>query len=379
MAIQVTPTMPGPNAEASQRDLRVRIRKSFGGSFTLDAGFTAPPGITMLFGASGAGKTTLLDCIAGLQHADSGLISSGDHVFFDSSTGANLRTARRRVGYVFQTLALFPHLSAADNVAYGLAQTPSGDRSRRVAEILQRFRVSHAAGRRPSQISGGERQRVALARALVIAPSVLLLDEPLSALDAATKSHIMDDLRAWNEAAPIPILYVTHSREEVFALGDRAIFLEQGKVLAEGTPHEVLSAPRQEAAAQLAGFENIFDARVIGLHESQGTMTCEVGNSGVHLEAPLGRIHKGEAVRLGIRAGDILLASRQPEGLSARNVLEGTIASLTRRDVTVIAEIDCGVRVTVHLTPGAQQSLGIAPGARVWLVIKTYSCHLLRK
>ena len=379
MAIQVTPTIVGADIETTRRDLRVRIRKSFAGGFTLDADFAASPGITMLFGASGAGKTTLLDCIAGLQRPDSGLIAGGDQVFFDSSTGADLPTPLRRVGYVFQTLALFPHLSAADNVAYGLVRKPPNERRRLVAEILERFRVSLTAPRRPSEISGGERQRVALARALVVAPSVLLLDEPLSALDAATKSHIMDDLRAWNEAASIPILYVTHSREEVFALGDRAIFLQQGKVLAEGTPHQVLAAPQQEAAAQLAGFENIFDANVVALHESQGTMTCQVGNSGFYLEVPLGRIHKADRVRLGIRAGDILLASQKPEGLSARNVLEGTIASLTRRDVTMVAEIDCGVRLIAHLTPGAQQSLGLTPGSKIWLVIKTYSCHLLRR
>jgi molybdate transport system ATP-binding protein len=233
--------------------------------------------------------------------------------------------------------------------------------------------------RLPGQISGGERQRVALARALVPNPQALLLDEPLAALDRPTRSKIIDDLRTWNEANRIPILYVTHSREEVFALGESVIVVEKGRVIARGTPQDVLGAPRHETVAQLAGFENIFDGTVIAVHLAQGTMTCRLGSSEVQLDVPLGGDGVGASVRIAIRAGDILLATARPGGLSARNVVAGKIVSLTQRDVTVIVRVDCGVVFDAYLTPGARDSLKLEPGKEVWLVIKTYSCHLLRR
>lgn len=360
-----------------QSPLQAHIRKRFGSGFALDVRFTAPPGITILFGASGAGKTTILDCIAGLLQPDAGHVACGTRTWFDSEAGVNVPVARRRAGYVFQDLALFPHLTVAQNVQYGLRELSRTQRTHRVETILESFRIGHLAGRKPGEISGGERQRTALARALVTDPALLLLDEPLAALDVPTKSRIMDDLRAWTDNRRIPILYVTHSRDEVFALGERVIALQDGKLLAEGTPYEVLSAPRHEAIAQLAGFENLFDATVVALHPQQGTMTCEL--SGCHLEVPLGRLQTGERVRIGIRAGDILLATAPAAGLSARNVLPGTITRLQQREVTVIAVVDCGVPVEVHLTPGARDALRLAAGQPVWLVIKTYSCHLLRR
>lgn len=358
--------------------LDLNLRKRFPSGFTLDVRFSTPAGITILFGPSGAGKTTVLDCLAGLLIPDSGHIAVGNRLLYDSDSQVDVPIARRSIGYVFQTLALFPHLSAEENVAYGLAAVPEALRRPRIAAILDSFRIAHLRRRRPTEISGGERQRVALARALVTEPCLLLLDEPLSALDAATKARIVDDLRAWNRAHRIPILYVTHSRDEVFALGERVIALEQGSVIAQGTPQEVLAAPRRETLAQLAGFENIFDATVAALHPDGGTMTCRLAGSSAQLEVPLGHFAPGDSVRLGIRAGDILLATAQPQSLSARNVLPGKIASLERRDVTVIARVDCGAILEVHLTPGAQHSLALAPGLAVWLVIKTYSCHLLR-
>jgi molybdate transport system ATP-binding protein len=154
--------------------------------------------------------------------------------------------------------------------------------------------------------------------------------------------------------------------------------LESGRVLADGTPHEVLSRPQYESVAQLAGFENIFDCTVLELHPEQGTMTCAVRDSKLTLEAPFTRVGVGQTVKLGIRAGDILLASGQPTGLSARNVIRGRITSLRQQDVTVIAEVDCGARFVVHLTPGARESLSLEPGLRIWLVLKTYSCHVLQ-
>lgn len=367
--------------EAQPSSLAVSLRKRLSEGFALEVSFTAAAGMTMLFGASGAGKTTLLECISGLLTPDSGRVLAGDRVLFDSERQINLPVPHRRVAYVFQTLALFPHMSVEANIAYGLDRLLPDQRRRAVETIVEAFRIGHARHRRPAQISGGERQRAALARALVTDPSVLLLDEPLSALDAATKSAIIADLRRWNEAHRIPVLYVTHSREEVFALGERVIALDQGRVLAEGLPQEVLHAPRQESLAQAAGFENIFDATVVSLHEDLGTMTCGIG-AGAQLEVPRGHVRAGERARIGVRAGDILLAKDKPEGLSARNLLPGRIVSLARRDVMVVARVRCGgedgLEMEVHLTPGAHHALDLAAGREVWLVIKTYSCHLLR-
>ncbi|MGB8986201.1 MAG: ATP-binding cassette domain-containing protein, partial [Candidatus Sulfotelmatobacter sp.] len=287
------------------------------------------------------------------------------------------------VGYVLQDLALFPHLTVEQNVEYGLARLARANRKRRAAEMLQELHIDHLRGRRPAEISGGERQRVALARSLVTDPCVLLLDEPLAALDVATKAKILDDLRRWNQAHGIPILYVTHSREEVMALGERVIVLEEGQIVAQGTPHEVLRAPLQETVAQLAGFENIFDATVWLVHEDRGTMTCrlpgsEAGRS-VLLETPLIRAEAGSRLRVGIRAGDILLAIAKPVGLSARNVIAGRVVSLERRDMIISARVDCGVEMDLYLTLAARDDLQLAAGREVWLVIKTHSCHLMQK
>jgi len=345
--------------------------------FSLNVDFTAPPGFTILFGASGSGKTTLLDCIAGLTIPDSGAITVGSKKFFDAPTRRTVPVSERNVGYVFQELALFPHLTVEANVGYGLNRSSHIDRGRRVKAILNAFRIGALVDRRPSKISGGERQRVALARALVTDPCILLLDEPLAALDGATKAHILDDLRDWNREHRIPILYVTHSREEVFALGERVLVLDQGRILAQGSPHEVMSAPRQEMVAQLAGFENIFDATVVSVHEDRGTMTCRLGSSTVEMETPLIRTNVGATLRIGIRAGDVLLATVRPEGLSARNVIAGKVISLACRDVIIAARVDVGIEIEVHLTLAARDALHLSAGREVWLVVKTHSCHLM--
>jgi len=378
-AERITTVAATDTVSAPGSGLSFRAQKRYRGetNFALDVEFSAPSGFTILFGASGAGKSTLLDCIAGLVRPDAGTIQVGPTVFFDSQSAADLPVSRRRVGYVFQDLALFPHLTVEGNVRYGLHRQPPIERDRRVASILDAFRIPNLRKRRPREISGGERQRVALARSLVTDPCILLLDEPLAALDAATKSRILDDLRAWNEAHRIPILYVTHSREEVFALGNRVLILEHGRILAQGNPHEVMGAPRQETIAQLAGFENIFDATVDAAHEDRGTMSCRLIPGGVQLETPLVRVDAGVPLRIGIRAGDILLATTHPEGLSARNVLSGRIVSLAHRDVIVAARVDVGVEMEVHLTLAARDALQLAPGREVWLIVKTHSCHLM--
>ena len=216
------------------------------------------------------------------------------------------------MGFVFQDLALFPHLSVQDNVTYGLRRLDEAERERRLREVLEAFQIEHLCKRFPREISGGEQQRVALARSLVTEPSVLLLDEPLSSLDPRTKASIIEDLRAWNDARRIPILYVTHDYEEVLDLGDRVIALDQGRIVAEGLPQEIMPALRREQMAQPANFENLFDATVRELREPEHTMICQIAGTSIHLEAPLAQLPVGSEVRIGIRADEILVMSSPP-------------------------------------------------------------------
>ncbi len=361
--------------------LTARIRKERRGepehSFLLNVSIEVPPGITILFGASGAGKSTLLDCIAGLVRPDDGQIALGHDVLFDSARGINLPARKRRIAYVFQTLALFPHLSAEENIAYGLSALPEEEIRERVTAILKLFRVEELRKQKPGQISGGEKQRIALARSLVTEPRVLLLDEPLTGLDAELKSSIVDDLRAWNAAKRIPILYVTHSRDEVDALAERVIALDDGRVVSAGVPMDVLNAPRRKKLAQAAGFENLLNATVLDLRETDGVMRVRLQESACEIEVPLGYATAGSRVQVAVRAGDILLATAPPHGLSARNVLEGRIVSLEQLGTMVIARVDCGITFVVHITPGALRALELTAGRRVWLVLKTHSCHLV--
>lgn len=357
--------------------VRASRRNKNSAPFVLDVSVEVPVGITILFGPSGAGKSTLLDCTAGLVRPEEGRIALGEKILFDTETRVNLPPQRRRMGYLFQSAALFPHMSVEENVAYGLDQLPANVRHEQVREILKAFRVEGLRTRKPGEISGGEAQRVALARSLVTEPRTLLLDEPLTGLDAELKSSIVDDLRAWNAAKRIPILYVTHSREEVDALGERVIALENGRVVSSGSPMDVLDAPRRKRLAQAAGFENLLAGTVHDLREADGVMRVRLGETACEIEVPLGYAAAGTRVRVAIRAGDILLATEQPRGLSARNVIEGKINSLERRGTMVIVRVDCGVTFLAHVTPGAVRSLELAAGRKVWLVIKTHSCHVV--
>jgi molybdate transport system ATP-binding protein len=365
--------------------LSVRVRKARSAEdhspFVLDVALEILPGVTIVFGPSGAGKSTLLDCIAGLLHPEAGRIAIGEDVLLDSQRGLDVPPSKRHIAYVFQNLALFPHLTVEKNVAYGLAQMPALQREQRVKETLQAFRAEKLAARKPGELSGGERQRVALARSLATTPGVLLLDEPLTALDAGLKKSIMDDLRAWNAAKNIPIVYVTHSRDEVDALGERVIALDQGKIAGTGTPHEVLETPRRSAMAQAAGFENVLSGKVTEWREADGVMRVRLEESSCEIETPLGYAAAGSSVKVAIRAGDILLATEVPHALSARNVIAGKIISLEQRGPMFVARVATdgvnAVVITVHLTPGAKRALQLDVNRPVWLVLKTYSCHVL--
>jgi molybdate transport system ATP-binding protein len=359
-------------------NLSLDLQKRLSANFALDVKFSIPEGITMLFGASGSGKTTLLRCIAGLLRPESGRITIGDEILFDSKARLNIPVRERRIGFLFQNLALFPHLNVIRNIEYGLdGRSRTEAQQQRIENVVRMFGISGLRNQKPNDISGGERQRVALARALVTEPRVLMLDEPLSALDYPTQSKIIQDLRAWNAAQQIPILYVTHSQREVFALGDRVVLLQDGKILSQGTPQDVLEAPAYESIAQLAGFENIFDAIVLSLNVDSGTMLCRLDGAKTEVEVPLSRAEVDSKIRIAIRAGDILIAGEFPRALSARNVLPARIVSLRRESAMVIAEMDAGRIFEVHLTPGAMESLDLRPAGQVWLVIKTHSWRLV--
>jgi molybdate transport system ATP-binding protein len=362
--------------------LNVRIRKQFrsNGSqpFVLDVDASFAPGFTVLFGPSGAGKSTLLDCIAGLQQPDSGEIRLEERYFFDATRNLWLPPQGRKLAYVFQSLALFPHLSVEQNIRYGLNHLALSEQSKRVKDIAKNFRIENLLSRRPAQLSGGEKQRVALARALVTRPSVLLLDEPLTGLDSALRRSILEDLRAWNEASRIPILYVTHNREEVDAIGERVVTLVNGRVQETGAPRAVLDAPRSIELAQSAGFENVLSAVVVEHRPTDGVMRASLDHAACEIEIPLGEAEPGSEVRVAIRAGDILVATEPPHFLSARNILPGTIVSLETRGTMVALQVKAGTLFQVHVTPGAVRALDLSPGLTVWLVIKTHSCHLVR-
>jgi len=358
-------------------DIRKQFRAAGSPPFLLDLRETFAPGFTVLFGPSGAGKSTLLDCIAGLLRPDAGVIKWNDEYFFDAARRFSLPAQLRRTAYVFQSLALFPHLSVEENVAYGLSALSAPERQQRVERILQAFHIAALRRRKPAELSGGEKQRVALARSLVTQPQLLLLDEPLTGLDAALRQAILQDLCAWNAAERIPILYVTHNREEVDAVGERVVALINGRVQESGAPRAVLDAPRSVALAQAAGFENLLNGHIVEQRPADGVMRVALTSANCELEIPLGTVPPGAAVQVAIRAGDILLATEAPRALSARNVLPGTLEALEPRGSLVVAQVNAGARFIVHLTPGAVRSLQLAPGLRVWLVLKTHSCHVV--
>ncbi len=366
----------------AERSLHVAVQKGYSSApnsrFQLDVRFTAQPGVTILLGHSGAGKTTLLRSIAGLCHPEKGRIVSGGRVLFDSEKKIVIEPAKRHVGFVFQDLALFPHLTVRENVSYGLRKLNETERERRVTEILESFQIANLRKRVPREISGGEQQRVALARSLVTEPSVLLLDEPLSSLDPHTKAGIIDDLRAWNETHRIPMLYVTHNHEEVFALGERAISLEQGQILAEGAPMEVVMAPHRQSMAQIAGFENLFEAVVTEVLENQNTMLCRLAESSIEIRMPLTRVTPGAPLYVGIKADEILLAKSAPAILTPCNLLHGRVTQADFRGRRAELRIDSGLEFQVHLGETSPESMNLRSGDDAWMIIRPQACHLIR-
>jgi molybdate transport system ATP-binding protein len=377
--------------------ISVRISKDFGGKaasdlradgqtshdarskFTLVVEFDAPPGINILFGASGSGKTTTIKSIAGIIKPDSGHISINGHTLFDSEQGINQPIRARGVGLVFQNLALFPHMSALANVEFAIGAASRQERRARALELMERLRITHTAARRPVDISGGEAQRVALARALASRPRLLLLDEPLSAIDEATRRDIIADLKMINRELRLPIMYVTHNRDEAIMLGDHLIAYEHGRIVGTGEPVEIFGGPVVASVARLTGVENIFEGVVSQRNTDAGTMTVRVkdGSGACDLEIPLGQESRGNNVIVAIRAGDILLAAEELRSTSARNMLRGQITAIEDRGAHSIVRVQSGVAWAVSVTRQAVAELGLSHGRMIWLAIKTHSCYLL--
>jgi len=227
--------------------IKKRLESDKSGSFILDLAFNAPEGITILFGASGAGKTTTLRAIAGMITPDEGRISIGSDVYFDSAKSTNLSIQARRVGYVFQDYALFPHLTAEQNVAYGIKGEKHAARMERARALLALFQIEHVRRRYPQNMSGGEQQRTALARALASDPRVVLLDEPLSAVDQATRTLLLDEVVRAQQQFDIPFVYVTHNTAEAIRLGTRVVVLNEGRIKRTGSPAEIFDPAESES------------------------------------------------------------------------------------------------------------------------------------
>jgi molybdate transport system ATP-binding protein len=231
-------------AESSGSTLSVRAQLARdAGPFAVDVVFDAPPGVTILFGPSGSGKTTTLAIIAGLVRPTAGRVAIGGDVWFDADASVDVAVHRRRIAFVFQSLALFPHMTAAQNVVYGMDRTLHREARRaRAVAWLERLRVRHLVDRKPHTFSGGEAQRVAVARALATSPRVVLLDEPFSALERELRRELASDVRAFVRELNVPVVLVTHEREEAIALGDRLVRLDRGRVVRVGLVQE-LEAP----------------------------------------------------------------------------------------------------------------------------------------
>jgi molybdate transport system ATP-binding protein len=328
--------------------------------------------VTVLFGPSGAGKTTVLRALAGLDRPDAGFVRFAGETWFDAARAIHVSPQRRRIGLLFQEYALFPHLSVAANVAYGIRGLPRAARDGRVRTISERLRIGDLLERRPGQLSGGQRQRVALARALATSPRLLLLDEPLSALDAPARSELRGELRRTLESSSVPAVVVTHDRAEALALGDRMMVLVDGTVRQVGAVHEVFSAPASAEIAKVVGTENVvpvrFSRRVDGLAAVRAGDAELVGVDPGDLA--------GEAYAC-IRAEEIVLEEAPGAPTSAQNLLAGVVTERIEEGPLVRVRIDCGVPLVALVTLASADRLRLAPGRRIAALIKATSVNLV--
>lgn len=294
--------------------LQARLRKTFpqrpdSAGFSLDLEFQAAAGVTVLFGPSGSGKTQVLDSIAGFTRPDEGRILLDDDLLFDAATGVHLPPQARNCGYVFQNYALFPHMTLRENLMFAAERRPRLERHRRVNEMLDTFRLADTAGRRPHEVSGGQRQRCSIARALIVAPKLLLLDEPGQGLDAPLKAEFYDVLRQVRADFKTPVLLVTHDLEECFELGEEMLILREGKIVQSGSPRKILDQPANIDVARLLGAFNLIPCEIRALDPGRNTSKVQMGE--VELDGPYfpGRF-KGDRVTLCVRPEQLVVSAR---------------------------------------------------------------------
>jgi molybdate transport system ATP-binding protein len=328
--------------------------------------------VTVLFGPSGCGKTTILRCLAGLERPERGRIVYGQETWLDIASNAFVRPQRRGVGFLFQDYALFPHLTVAANVGYGLRSSSSDDRRRRVGELLDMLQLTGLDGRFPHQLSGGEQQRVALARVVAFRPRLLLLDEPLSALDAATRETLRRELRQLLATFAIPSFVVTHDRMEALTLGDFVTVLDRGSIRQSGPVNEVFSRPADAQIAKMVGVESVVPARVV--HVDDGLATLQVGVAQLVAVAP---VALNSAVHVCIRGEDVTIQKGPVEHTSARNQLTARVVSLATEGPLIRAELDCGFPLVAIVTKHAGEELGLREGDAVTAVIKAPAIHVI--
>ncbi|WP_028049310.1 ABC transporter ATP-binding protein [Cellulomonas sp. URHD0024] len=332
------------------------------GAFTLHADLRVAPGeVVAVLGPNGAGKSTLLSAVAGLTPVSAGQILLDGDVLDDASTGAFLDAAHRPVGFVFQSYRLFPHLSVRENVAFSPRARGSSRADARSAadDWLARLGLTELAARRPGDLSGGQAQRVALARALAGGPSLLLLDEPLSALDAGSRLDVQTELKKHLSGFAGACLVVTHDPLEALLLADRLVVLEHGRVVQEGTPAQVARRPATEYVAKLVGL-NLYTGTVDGSQVAlDGGGTFVVPNHGEHGD-----------VLVALRPSAVVVSPHRPDVSSARNTWSATIVGLTMLTDRVRLDLVGKPSALVDVTPAAVAELGLAPGGEVWLSAK---------
>ena len=346
-------------------------------TFELDVELEADEPAVGVYGPSGSGKTTLLEVIAGWRRAGEARVTVNGRTLVDTARGFHLPERERGVGYVPQDVLLFPHRSVRDNVLAGArrARERGADPAALLDRVARVLELGELLDRRPASLSGGERQRVALARALCSGPDLLLLDEPLGALDRPLRRRILPYLVRLRESFDVPLLLVSHDPTEIQAVCERAFVLRAGRVVASGAPSAVLGRP------DLGGTEFETVLRGVVRAGDGGTASVELAG-GAALVVPRRGLEEGRTVLLGLRADDVLLAREAPVGLSARNALPASVEWLELAGDDAL----CGARlaggagsplVVVGLTPGAARELALAPGAPVVVVVKSQSCHVL--
>ena len=344
------------------------------GSFRLEADLCAAPGEVLgILGPNGAGKTTLLRALSGLEALTTGSIHLGSLTLDDAATATFVPAQHRPVGLVFQNYRLFPHLDVRDNVAYAPRVQGTGRRQARAAADtwLERLDLTALATRRPHQISGGQAQQVALARALAADPSFLLLDEPLSALDAKTRLEVRAHLRRHLDQFPGPVLIITHDPLEAMIMADRLVVIENGRVVQQGSPAHVASQPATQYVARLVGLNlytgtlDVATRRV--LLDTGGTFTVTLGDDDA-ASAPEGQSTR--PVLVGVRPSAISIHTVRPAGASPRNLWQGTVVALELLADRVRVQVDATPPALVDISSAAVGDLGLRPGTSVWLSAK---------